>query len=120
MATGRSGGEWSATAEEVFTGMADWRAAHPRATLREIEAARDEHLAALRARMLEDLALRSAQTDVAALAPEERPLCPECGARLEARGRKRRRLTTTHERTITLTRTYAVCPVCGTGLFPPG
>lgn len=104
MKTERSGSEWVATAEEVFTGMADWRAAPPHATLREIAEALDEHLAALRARMLEDLALRSAQTAVRALASQERPACPACGARVEARGRKTRRLTTTHNRTITLTR----------------
>jgi predicted RNA-binding Zn-ribbon protein involved in translation (DUF1610 family) len=111
---------WPVTAADVFTGLADWRAAHPRATLREIEGVLDERLAALRARMLEDLALTSKHADVQALPVEERPPCPTCGARLEARGAKTRRLTTTYERQITLTRSYAVCPSCGTGLFPPG
>ncbi|GAC1399670.1 MAG: hypothetical protein NVSMB65_17660 [Chloroflexota bacterium] len=100
--------------------MAEWRVAHPRATLGEIEEALDAHLAALRARMLEDLALRSAQRDVAGVPEEERPRCPQCGARLEARGQKHRGLTTRHNRQITLTRRYAACPKCGTGLFPPG
>jgi hypothetical protein len=36
--------EWRTLAEEALTGMADWRAQHPRATLREIEAAVDERL----------------------------------------------------------------------------
>jgi len=112
--------QWPTTAEDVFTGMADWRVAHPRATLREIEEALDAHLAVLRARMLEDLALASARRDVAGMAEEERPPCPQCGARLEARGQKRRRLTTRHNRQITLLRSYAACPQCGTGLFPPG
>lgn len=111
---------WPATAADVFIGMAEWRAAHPQATLREIEGALDERLAALRARMLEDLALASKQADVHALPAEERPACPACGARVEARGAKARRLTTTYNREITLTRSYAVCPACGTGLFPPG
>jgi len=31
--------QWPTTAEAVFTGMADWRVAHPRTTLREIEEA---------------------------------------------------------------------------------
>ena len=31
--------EWQALSEEVCSGMADWRAAHPRATFAEIEAA---------------------------------------------------------------------------------
>jgi YgiT-type zinc finger domain-containing protein len=111
---------WPVTAADVFTGLADWRAAHPRATLQEIERTLDERLALLRARMLEDLALASRQADVQALPMEERPVCPACGGRVEARGAKTRRLTTTYERQITLTRSYAVCPSCGTGLFPPG
>ncbi len=111
---------WGVTAVDVFTGLADWRTAHPRATLREIEETVDQQLAALRAQMLADLAVQSRQADVAALPEDERPLCPACGARLEARGRKTRRLTTTHNRTLMVRRTYAVCPSCGTGLFPPG
>jgi len=112
--------QWPITAADVFTGLADWRAAHPRATLQEIEQTLDERLALLRARMREDLALASRQADVQALPVEERPVCPACGGRVEARGAKTRRLTTTYERQITLTRSYAVCPACGTGLFPPG
>ena len=119
MSTGQGMERWSVTAADVFTGLADWRTAHPQATLREIEGALDARLAALRARMREDLALASKQADVQALPVEERPPCPACGARLEARGAKTRRLTTTYERQITLTRSYAVCPACGTGLFPP-
>jgi len=112
--------QWPVTAADVFSGLADWRAAHPRATFQEIERTLDERLAVLRARMLEDLALASKQADVQALPPEERPACPACGGRVEARGAKVRRLTTTYERQITLTRSYAVCPACGTGLSPPG
>ncbi|GAC1428554.1 MAG: hypothetical protein NVSMB65_01830 [Chloroflexota bacterium] len=111
--------QWPVTAEDVFTGMAEWRVAHPRATLREIEEALDGRLAGLRARMLEDLAQASRQRNVAALPVEERPVCTQCGERLAARGTKRRRLTTQHNRQIALERSYAVCPRCGGGLFPP-
>jgi len=110
--------KWPVTAADVCSGLADWRAAPPRATLREIERALDERLAVLQARMLDDLALASTQADVQALQAEERPGCPACGTRHEARGVKVRRLTTTYERASTLTRRYAVCPACGTG-FPP-
>jgi len=106
------------TAADVFTGLADGRAAHPRATLQEIERTLDERLAVLRARMLEDLALASRQADMQALPDEERPPCLACGGRVEARGTTTRRLTTTYERQITLTRSDAVCPACGTGLSP--
>jgi len=32
----------------------------------------------------------------------------------------RRRVTVNHGKTVELTRAYAVCTTCGTGLFPPG
>ena len=54
---------WNALAADVMIGMKDWRVAHPRATLREIETALDERLARMRARMLEDLALASPAAD---------------------------------------------------------
>lgn len=111
--------QWPVTAEDVFTGLAEWRVAHPRATLREIEETLDARLAALRARMLEDLARASRQRDVAALPVEERPVCTQCGERLAARGTKQRRLTTQHNKQITLERSYARCPRCGEGLSPP-
>ncbi len=39
--------------------MREWRLEHPKATFREIEAAVDEKLGGMRARLLEDLALAS-------------------------------------------------------------
>jgi hypothetical protein len=111
---------WHELAEEALTGMAEWRAQHPRATLREIEAAIDEHLATVRARMLQDAALASAAADLRAVPPAARPACPECGRPLEARGKEPRRLATRHQRAIRLERTRAVCPQCGAAVFPPG
>jgi hypothetical protein len=111
---------WQALADEVLTGMKEWRLRHPRASLREIEAALDERLSRVRARLLQDLALASAARDVAAAGPGERPLCPGCGLSLEGRGRHRRELRTYHDRTIALERSYAVCPACEVGVFPPG
>jgi predicted RNA-binding Zn-ribbon protein involved in translation (DUF1610 family) len=111
---------WHDLAEDALTGMAEWRGQHPTATLREIEAAIDEHLAAVRARMLQDAALASAAADLRAAPAAARPACPECGHALEARGKEPRQLATRHQRTIRLDRTRAVCPQCGTALFPPG
>jgi transposase len=111
---------WQQLAEEVWTGMKEWRLQHPKATLREIEAALDERLARVRARMLQDVALASAVADLRAVPAAERPRCPACGQPLEARGQEARHLTTTHEQQLTLRRHYAVCPACDTGLFPPG
>lgn len=110
---------WRELAEEVLVGIKEWRLQHPTASLREIEAALDERWSRARARVLQDLALASAAADLST-ATGERPTCPSCGARLEARGRQRRDLTTYHDRTIRLERSYAVCPACAAGLFPPG
>ena len=111
---------WRDLTEEVIAGMQQWRLQHPKATFKEIETTLDERLAKVRAQMLEDVALASAVTDVSAVRPEERPSCPVCGQSLEAHGQDTRHLTTNHNQTITLTRSYAVCPACGAGLFPPG
>ncbi len=111
---------WTQLAQEVLSGMKEWRLQHPKATLREIEAALDERLGHLRARMLEDAALASAASDLNHAADGERPRCPACGAVLAARGQAARTLTTHLDQTLHLTRSYAVCPQCGAGLFPPG
>jgi hypothetical protein len=111
---------WRAWSEEVFTGMAEWRVQHPRATLSEIEAALDERLASVRARMLQDVALASAATDLSGQAEDERARCPACGHALEARGQEERTLRTTYDQLVRLRRSYAHCPACGVGHFPPG
>lgn len=112
--------QWDELAEEVMSGMKEWRLQHPKATLRQIEQALDERLAKMRARMLQDAALASAAADIKAGQEAARPVCPECGARLEARGTEVRQLTTQHNQTLNLVRSYGVCPQCGAGFFPPG
>jgi ribosomal protein S27AE len=111
---------WAGDAESVWTGMADWRAAHPKATLSEIEAALDERLNRVRARVLADLALASAAAEVAGAAAEERPRCDRCGTVLQARGPSERTLLTQGGAEVRLRRSYAACPRCGDGTFPPG
>jgi RNA polymerase-binding transcription factor DksA len=111
--------KWDELAEEVMTGMKEWRLQHPRATFREIEQALDERLAKMRARMLQDAALASAAADLKRVQEEERPVCPECGVPLVARGTAVRELTTQHNQTVALSRSYGVCPQCGAGFFPP-
>ena len=111
---------WRELSDEVLTGMKEWRLQHPRATLSEIEAALDERLARLRARMLEDAALASAAADWDAALGETPPVCPRCGASLKARGGHSRQLQTHVGQSLTLQREYGVCPACQSGLFPPG
>ena len=110
---------WHALSEEVMTGMKDWRMQHPKATFREIEAALDDRLARLRARMLEDTLVvsRAADWEATDQAP---PVCPVCGTVLQRRGRETRTLTTHADQPLQLERRYAVCPRCEAGLFPPG
>jgi hypothetical protein len=85
--------EWrgTGTVEWRGTGTVEWRGQHPQATLRGIEAALDERLAHVRARMLQDTALASAATDISALPAEEWPCCPDCGPVLEARSQEEAR-----------------------------
>ena len=112
--------KWQELAEDVMSGMKEWRLQHPRATLTEIEIALDERLGRMRARMLEDAALASAAADISTAQEEDRPICRDCGTKLRGRGRHKRRMTSQQEQTLTLERSYGVCPTCGKGLFPPG
>jgi len=110
---------WHELAEEVMSGMKEWRLQHSRATLREIEGALDERLGQMRARMLQDLVLASAAADIKVVQGYDRPVCPKCGRVLEARGQQERVLTTHHNQSLKLERSYGVCPTCGEGFFPP-
>lgn len=111
---------WQPLSQEVMHAMKEWRRQHPRATLQEIETALDVQLARLRAQMLQDTALTSARADLPTMSEAERPTCPTCGVRLEAQGSQRRTLVTEHDQPVQLSRSYATCPQCGAGLFPPG
>lgn len=111
--------QWREVSDEVLNGMKEWRLQHPQATLSEIEAALDEYLNRLRARMLEDAALASVATDWDSTSGTV-PMCPQCGKPLQARGRHRRQLQTHGGQSLMVQREYGVCPACHAGLFPPG
>ena len=110
---------WGKTSEAVIRALKVWREQHPKATFREIETAVDEQLGRLRQQMLTDAALVSQAAEWEANS-EGVPVCPKCGAELEARGKTKRTLTTAYNQSLELERRYGVCPVCQTGLFPPG
>jgi NADH pyrophosphatase NudC (nudix superfamily) len=112
--------KWHEVAEEVISGMKGWRVQHPRATLREIERALDERMAKMRVRMLTDAAMASEVADIAEIGETRRPVCPECGQAVEARGKQERLLTSQANQIVRLERSYAVCPQCGAGFFPSG
>jgi predicted RNA-binding Zn-ribbon protein involved in translation (DUF1610 family) len=112
-------GRWSELGREAMKEVKQWRLSHPNASLNEIEQALDEQLGQMRARMLEDLAQAS---DAAHLdeRTDERPRCPQCDEELIGRGQHVRELETDRHQRLRLNRTYASCPRCGIGLFPPG
>lgn len=93
--------------------LRQWRAAHPRATFDEIETAVDGEMQRVRARLVAEAA-RGATEPTGAPAR-----CPTCGEAMQARGSRARTLTVAGDQPVTLRRSYRVCPVCGTGLFPP-
>jgi hypothetical protein len=112
---------WAVLQAEVGRELRRWRAAHPRATLSELEAAVGEAVQRLQARYLHDLAHASAAADLEAVPAAARPPCPACGGALEPRGRDVRRVLAARQSApLELRRSYAVCSACEAGLFPPG
>ena len=107
---------WPVLVDEVVTGMADWRTAHPTATFAALEVAVEARLGALRARMLEEAALAGGADAERA---EARPACPACGGPLVARGQPTRQVRVRGDRQVALRRPYLTCTACGRGLFPP-
>ena len=110
---------WHQLTDEVMTGMREWRAQHPKATLREMETELDGRLNRMRARMLEAMALASAAADWADAPAAAQPTCPDCGQPLQLRGSDTRTLQTQGGQELRLERQYGTCPACGAGLFPP-
>ena len=112
--------EWQAVGDNLLREMREWRLGNPKATLSEMESAMDKPLAQFRAKLLQDMALASENADLSRVPPAERPICPQCGATMGPRGKQERRLQTQGSAELVLNRSYAVCPTCKTGLFPPG
>ena len=111
---------WTELSARVHEELAAWRAAHPRATMTEIEAAVGEATRRLQAQYLRDLVAASPSADLTVLAPGARPPCPACGGRLQARGQHAREVLTPGQAApVRIERSYAVCSACGAGLFPP-
>lgn len=109
---------WQVLSSQMATEMAEWREQNPRATLQEIEAALDERMNRLRARMLEEAAQASAVRDWTEA--EAAPSCPECGEKLKPHTLGKRQLQTHGGEMVRIERRYGVCPKCGAGIFPPG
>jgi RNase P subunit RPR2 len=108
---------WKEQGAAVFAAITQWRVAHPKATLAEIEQAVDEQITRLRAQMIEEVAQASAAAESAG---NKGLRCEPCGQPLQARGRARRRWQTQGGQQVEVERTYVSCPQCGGGFFPPG
>jgi ribosomal protein S27AE len=101
-------------------GMTQWREAHPKATLREIEDVVDAQIHQLRAQLIQELVQMGEEGEWSAGPAEARPRCERCGTALVWRGKQTRYLQTNGGEAIKLERRYGTCPQCGQGLFPPG
>jgi hypothetical protein len=108
---------WKDLGEQVFAGVAQWRASHRQATLAEIEQAVDAQIHQLRARMIEQTAQASAAAESEA---SQGLVCEQCGKPLQARGRAKRSWQTQGGQRVEVERSYVSCPQCGGGFFPPG
>jgi predicted RNA-binding Zn-ribbon protein involved in translation (DUF1610 family) len=109
--------QWQQKSQRAANAIAQWRQAHPRATLAEIEAAVDEQMNQMRASMIEEVAQASPLEQGAD--NQETLRCPQCGERMQARGKHQRRLQTQGGQKVTLTRQYQNCLSCGYSFFPP-
>jgi ribosomal protein S27AE len=101
-------------------GINHWRKEHPKATLREIEAAVDERMNQLRAQLIQEVVQMSEAGEWSEAPQEDRPRCERCGNVLLARGKQTRFLQTNGGEALKLERSYGTCPDCGQGIFPPG
>ena len=97
--------------EHIAAGLAAWKAAHPEATLREIEHEVDRQLSGVRAALIGEVAHEEESTAV--------PACPTCGEAMHRDGRRTLRKTTAQAGHLDLTGQGWRCPACGAGLFPP-
>jgi len=111
---------WNQLAQEVLSGMRDWRIQHAVATFAEIEEELDKRMARMRAGLLEDLAMASAAASVGGSESKDPQRCPTCEGVLQGRGKQVRKLTTQGDQAVHLKRSYGYCPTCEVGFFPPG
>lgn len=109
---------WQQLTQDLTAEMQEWRAHHPKATLRDMETELDPRPSRMRARLLEDIALANPAADWADIPITQHPTCPDCGQPLQLRGSETRALQTQGGQDLTFARRYGTCPACGAGLFP--
>jgi hypothetical protein len=107
-----------AKALDVLAQMAQFNVTHPTATFTEIEDAVEAALAGLRQELLTQSGHGHPLADFRRTA--EPPMCPVCGAVVQANGQHGRQVMTQGEVVVTIERTRGRCSSCGLALFPPG
>jgi RNA polymerase-binding transcription factor DksA len=110
--------KWQKLVTEITSGMKEWVERNPKATTAEIERETMRRMSQLQARMMEDILRAKAAEQKAA--EGETVVCPECGAEIQHRGERERRLQAQGGQEVVFQRGYAVCCECGAGFFPPG
>src|SRR5215469_11177145 len=111
---------WLTKSAVILTDIKEWRQVHPRATYVEIEDEIHRRLMQLEARLIERAVQQSPSREWGRGSEQETVVCPTCATPLQARGKHKRTLQGNGGESVTLSRTYGICPTCGTGLFPPG
>ena len=105
--------------DHILREMNAWNASHPQATFLQIEEKAHELVSQLEAHLIQASALEREAEEWTQGEPSQRPRCPMCQVPLLSRGKRVRHLQGPVGRDIELQRTYATCPQCGTGFFPP-
>jgi len=104
----------TAVAEEMARKAVAWQAAHPKATMEELEVA----VLKLRQEFGSELA-RVLLEHREATRPVPGPRCPQCGHEMQYKGDKALHPPTTLG-DLEFARAYYYCPECDQGVFPPG
>ncbi|MDQ3694704.1 MAG: hypothetical protein M3464_13920 [Chloroflexota bacterium] len=102
----------AAVLDEAQAQLRAWSAAHPEATLYEMELATERQLARVRAALVQEL-VATAGTGVA------RPTCSACGAAMQQVGMQERTVALAYDVTVAVRGVRYRCPACGAGLSPP-
>jgi hypothetical protein len=112
--------DWMALTAAVGAQFAAWRQEHPRATWAELEGTLDARWQVVRARLVEEAVAASPLAHLPEMDPAERPRCPACHVKLQARGSKERSLRVEGDHRVRLFRSQGCCPQCGGSFFPSG
>ena len=104
--------EFAGAAGRMHKRVTEWRKRHPQASFDEIAEAVSQERKQLMGGLIGELAMEESERVFDRI-------CPECGGRLQNKGKKRRDVLH-REGEVTIERDYYYCPACKQGVFPPG